>query len=391
MLYSDDMSLLLGLECPECQATFDAQHLQTICETCDSPLLARYDLARIAESVSTEEISLRSRGLWRWRELLPAAGPARSAQLGEGDTPLLPLEQIGRSLGLGSLLLKDEGVNPTGTFKARGLAVAVARAVELGVRELVIPSAGNAGGALAAYAAAAGVKAHVFMPGDAPAVNKAEVHAHGADLQLVDGLLDEAGRSASEHAREEGWFNISTFREPYRVEGKKTMGFEVAESLSWRLPDVILYPTGGGTGLVGMWKAFGELEELGWISSDRPRMVSVQAEGCAPIVRAMEEGAHRARPWQGAETHAHGLRVPHVFADRLILECLRDSQGAAVAVSEKDIAQAQADLAQKEGILACPEGAATLAGLRALASEGWISGSDQTVLFNTGSGLKYLL
>jgi threonine synthase len=235
------------------------------------------------------------------------------------------------------------------------------------------------------------VKAHVFMPGDAPAVNKAEVRAHGACLHLVDGLLDEAGRAASKRGREEGWFNISTFREPYRVEGKKTMGFELAESLNWTLPNVILYPTGGGTGLVGMWKAFRELEELGWIGSSRPRMVSVQAEGCAPVVRAMQEGADRARTWEGAETRAHGLRVPNVFADRLILECLRKSRGTAVAVSEKDIAKAQADLAQEEGVLACPEGAATLAGLRTLADEGWISAGDQVVLFNTGSGLKYLV
>jgi threonine synthase len=390
VLYSGGMSLLLGLECPECRETFKADQIQTICGTCDSPLLARYDLSRIAQQLKPEELKNRSKGLWRWRELLPAADPSHSIRLGEGDTPLLPLERIGRTLGLTSLLLKDEGLNPTGTFKSRGLSVAVSRAVELGIRDLVMPTAGNAGGALAAYCALAGVTAHVFMPADAPEVNKAEVLAHGAELHLVDGLLDEAGHSAAKQAREQGWFDVSTFKEPYRVEGKKTMGFELAESMEWALPDVLLYPTGGGTGLVGMWKAFEELEQLGWISSERPRMVSVQAEGCAPIVRAMKERAPRTSPWEAAETRAHGLRVPRVFADRLVLQVLRESRGTAVSVSEEDIDRAQSDLAEEEGILACPEGAATLAGLRHLVSEGWVASDDRVVLFNTGSGLKYL-
>lgn len=382
--------MLLGLECPECRKTFQADQVQTICEACDSPLLAKYDLARIAKQLKPEGVKDRSKGLWRWRELLPASDPDRSIQLGEGDTPLLTLERVGKALGLTSLLLKDEGLNPTGTFKARGLTVAVTRAAELGIRDLVMPSAGNAGGALAAYSAHADAAAHVFMPADAPQVNKAEVRAYGAELHLVDGLLDEAGRAASGQAQLQGWFDVSTFKEPYRVEGKKTMGFELAESMEWALPDVILYPTGGGTGLVGMWKAFAELEGLGWIGSKRPRMVSVQAEGCAPIVRAMREDALRVRPWEHAKTKAHGLRVPRLFADRLVLRTLRESRGTAVSVSEEEIERAQTDLAQQEGILACPEGAATLAGLSHLISEGWVTKEDRIVLFNTGSGLKYL-
>lgn len=310
--------------------------------------------------------------------------------LGEGDTPLLPLSHLGKIYSLPHLYVKDESLNPTGSFKARGLVVAVARAVELGVRAFVIPTAGNAGGALAAYAARAGVRAHVYMPADAPRVNQAEVQITGASLHLVDGLIGDAAREASQSVEKEGWFDVSTFKEPYRLEGKKTMGYELAEDFHWELPEVILYPTGGGTGLVGMWKAFDELEALGWIGKARPRMVSVQAAGCAPIVKAFQEGASRSQTWEGAHTIAAGLRVPSAFADRQILQALRISQGNAVAVSDAQILAAQRELAVQEGLFAAPEGAATLAALRLLVEKGWVRPDERVVLFNTGSGLKYV-
>ncbi len=383
-------SYLIHLECPECGEIFQADRLQTICQACQSPLLARYDVDRIVAQVDLSNLAQRGSGIVHWAELLPLDDPHHAVTLGEGDTPLIEASKVVGDSGVQHLYIKEEGVNPTGTFKARGLAMAVSRAVELGVTAFVIPTAGNAGGALAAYAARAGVEAHVFMPADAPSLNQAEVLAHGADLHLVDGLIDEAGRQAVEAAGTHGWFNVSTFREPYRVEGKKIMGLELAEDFDWHLPDVIIYPTGGGTGLVGMWKAFDELEALGWIDSHRPRMVSVQASGCAPVVRALEQGADRTHPWLNAHTVAAGLRVPAVFADRLILNAIRASLGTAVAVDDDAILKAQADLAQLEGILACPEGAATLAGLRKLKQAGWIRANQDVVLFNTGSGLKYI-
>ncbi len=383
-------SYLSRLECPECRTAFSADLIQTICQDCQSPILAGYDLARLGRDRDRAEFARRPSGLWRWAELLPVADPALRTDLGEGDTPLLAASKLGQDLGLPRLYIKEEGLNPTGTFKARGLAMAVSRAVELGITDFVIPTAGNAGGALAAYAARAGVRAHVYMPADAPMLNQIEVRLHGADLHLVEGLIDEASRQAAEAARAHGWFNASTFREPYRVEGKKTLGLELAEAFEWHLPDVIIYPTGGGTGLVGMWKAFDELEALGWIGSERPKMVSVQASGCAPIVRAIENGDERARPWVDAHTIASGLRVPSVFADRLILKAIRNSGGTAVAVDDDQITQAQMDLAWREGVLACPEGAATLAGVKKLLATGWLSPGASVVLFNTGSGLKYL-
>ena len=383
-------SYLDYLECPECGQTFDSTRLQTICPGCDSPLLARYRLAELRAAVDRITFSSRPSGLWRWAELLPLLDPQHAIRLGAGDTPLLRADRLAARLGLTNLYIKDEGLNPTGSFKARGLAMAVARAMELGVRGFVIPTAGNAGGALAAYAARAGAEAHVFMPADAPDLNHLEVRAHGAILHLVEGLIDEAGRQAKALAKDQGFFDVSTFREPYRVEGKKTMGLELAEAFDWDLPDVVVYPTGGGTGLVGKWKAFAELAELGWIGSRRPRMVSVQSEGCAPVVRAFESSAKRAERWENAQTYAAGLRVPAVFADRLILRALRESGGTAVAVPEKAIRTAQQRMAADEGVLACPEGAATLAGLEALLEQGWIGPNDRVVLFNTGAGLKYL-
>jgi len=383
-------STLTYLECPECGRHYEAGRLQTVCSNCNSPLLARYELGNAGRTLTPQAAAKRPRGIWRWSEILPVQEAGNRLTLGEGDTPLLPARRLATMLKLEHLFIKDESGNPTGSFKARGLAMGVAKAIELGVRDFVIPTAGNAGGALAAYAARGKVVAHVFMPKDAPAANQLEVRAFGADLILVDGLISEAGKQAGEAARRNHWFDMSTFKEPYRVEGKKTMGLELAEQLGWQLPDVILYPTGGGTGLVGMWKAFQEMEQLGWIDSRRPRMVSVQAAGCAPVVRALERGSERIEPWPNAQTIAAGLRVPGPFADRLILGAIRESNGTATAVSDTEIIEAQKELARKEGLLAAPEGAATWAALKHLVQSGWVSSDERVVLFNTGSGLKYL-
>ena len=350
--------------------------------------MAQYDLKAVANTLRREEVRARSGGMWRWREVLPLLDAACRFSLGEGDTPLLRLERIGGELGLRDIFLKDEGLNPTGSFKARGLAMAVSKAIELGAKGFVIPTAGNAGGALAAYAARAHVPAHVFMPADARGVYQLEVKAAGGELHLVEGLIDEAGRQAASFADEHGYMNLATFREPFRVEGKKTMGYELAEHFEWSLPEVIIYPTGGGTGLVGMWKAFQELEELGWVVGERPRMISVQSEGCAPVVRAMERGEDRIEYWQNAATRAEGLRVPGVFADVEVLASLRESGGTALAVSEEEIEAAQKKLAQEEGVSASKEGAAPLAGLIQLVGQKLIGMEERIVLFNTATGLK---
>lgn len=378
------------LICPECGREFDGGAPQTFCHACNSPILARYDLAGMASVVTRDQITSRSRGMWRWFELLPVVDPAFIITLGEGDTPLLKLENLAGIFNLPDLFMKDEALNPTATFKARGMASAISRAVELGLNEFVIPTAGNAGGALAFYAGRAGCKAHVYMPNDTPAPIQTEVKMSGADLHLVDGLISDAARLATAAAAEHGWFDVSTFKEPYRVEGKKIMGYEIAESLGWELPDVIIYPTGGGTGLVGMWKAFDEMEALGWISPNRPRMVSVQAAGCAPLVRAFHQKQERVEFWQNAVTIASGLRVTSLFADRLALRCLYQSGGTALSVTDEEILIAQRELAQQEGIWAAPEGAATLASLKRLQETGFCKPGEKIVLFNTGSGLKYL-
>jgi len=322
--------------------------------------------------------------------MLPVQSPAGVVSLGEGMTPLLRAERLGKRLGLNHLYIKDESLNPTGSFKARGLAVASARAAELGGTRVAVPSAGNAGGATAAYAARAGLESYVFMPRDVPRAFIVECQINGAHVELVDGLITDAGRRVAAGRDEYGWFDLSTLKEPYRVEGKKTMGYELAEPCDWELPHVIIYPTGGGTGLVGMWKSFDEMEALGWIDSHRPRMVSVQAAGCAPIVRAFESGATRAEPWQNAATMAAGLRVPSAVGDALMLRALRDSEGTAVAVSETEILWGVKEIGQSEGLFVCPEGGAALAGLRRLVEQGWIDREERVVLFNTGSGLKYL-
>jgi len=329
--------------------------------------------------------------MWRWHELLPIASANHFVTLGEGDTPLLPVPHLGKELNLTNLWIKDESNNPTGSFKARGLAAAVSKARELGVGKVIVPTAGNAGGAMAAYAARAGLQACVFMPKDTPRANILECQLAGAEVILVDGLISDAARLAGEKARAEGWFDLSTFKEPYRTEGKKIMGYELAETFGWSLPDVIIYPTGGGTGLVGMVKAFDEMATMGWLNDlQRPRMVAVQADGCAPVVKAFQEGQATCAFWPNAHTSASGLRVPKSFADRLILRDLRESQGTAVAVSDDEIQSAQALIGRTEGIFAAPEGAATFAGLRHLVEDGWIEPGETVVLFNTGSGLKYI-
>lgn len=387
------LDTLSHLECSACAARVDADRLQNLCPVCGGPLLARYDFTRIRACVSPEVISSRAPGFWRWQELLPVRDPRYQLSLGEGETPLIRTARLGDALGLTQLYVKDEGLNPTGSFKARGMAAAVSRALELGAQALVAPTAGNAGGALSAYAAFAGLDAHVFMPKDAPLMNQLEVKLYGATLVLVDGLINDAGRIAAEEAEKNGWFDVSTLKEPYRIEGKKTMGLELAlhfaEDGRWQLPDVVFYPTGGGVGLIGMWKAFDELEALGWINDRRPRFVSVQASGCAPIVKAFDAGQDSAEVWENAHTIASGLRVPAVRGDRLILRALRETNGIAISVSDEAILHAQQQMGQLAGIFAAPEGAATYAALAELVQMGWIAPEEKIVLFNTGTGMKY--
>jgi len=382
---------LTHLECSACGRQFSAEAIQTFCPDCTSPLLARYDLVQARRQLKREQFQGRARGMWRWEEMLPVVDPGNQVSLGEGDTPLLRLPNFERKLGLSQLYIKDESSNPTGSFKARGLAAAISKAKELGVQKVIIPTAGNAGGAMAAYAARAGMAALVFMPADTPRANLEECRITGAEVVLVEGLISDAARMAAERALSEGWFDLSTFKEPYRVEGKKILGYELAEAFAWRLPEVIIYPTGGGTGLVGMWKAFTELEELGWLaSSEKPRMVAVQAAGCAPLVKAYQAGADQCEFWQEAHTIASGLRVPKSFADRLILADLHASQGTALSVSDAEIVHAQHLLGRMEGIFSAPEGAATVAALQKLVEQKWIQPAERVVLFNTASGLKYL-
>jgi threonine synthase len=385
------LSYLSHLQCSGCGNTYPFEQIQTFCPACQSPLLSIYALDSVRKHVDRDEISHRQKGMWRWSPLLPVINEENQISLGEGDTALLPLPHLEEELGLSHLFVKDESTNPTGSFKARGLAVAISKAKELGVKKVIIPTAGNAGGAMAAYAARAGIRAQIFMPRDTPFANIEESRLAGAEVVLVDGLISDAAGMAGIKAREEGWFDLSTFKEPYRVEGKKVMGYELAEALKWQLPDLIVYPTGGGTGLIGMWKAFAELEELGWLeNARRPRMVAVQADGCAPVVKAFEAKAEFCDFWTNASTVASGLRVPKSFADRLILEDIYESNGTAIAVSDESILEAQKQLARMEGIFPAPEGAATLAALKELIKLKWVRPEERIVLFNTGSGLKYL-
>jgi threonine synthase len=378
------------LECTRCGRTYESEQLHRLSPCCEKPLYARYDLDSMRDRFQPALLAVREPTLWRYAEVLPVRDPAFRLTLGEGFTPLLPVPRLGARLGVPNLWIKDEGQNPTGSFKARGLAVAVARAWELGAREVAIPSAGNAGSATAAYAAAAGIRAHVVAPRDTPLPIIEETRALGADLELIDGLITDAGKRVAECAAAAGWFDLSTLKEPYRVEGKKTMGYELVEQLGGRLPDAIIYPTGGGTGLVGMWKAFEEMQVLGWIGAERPKMISVQATGCAPIVQAFESGAEYAEPWKDATTYASGLRVPRAVGDFLILHAIRASGGAAVAVSDQAMAEAVLTMGASTGIFAAPEGGATAAAVPILLSRGVLDPADEVVLFNTGSGLKYV-
>jgi threonine synthase len=375
--------------CSRCDNRFSLSQLLNLC-SCGSPLLVRYDLK--AASAAPAKSALRDRvpTLWRYREFLPLQDDVNRISLGEGFTPLIEAKTLARELGLKRLWIKDEAQNPTGSFKDRGLSVAASRAKELGVKKVAIPSAGNAGGSLAAYAARAGIEAYVFMPRDTPAANQVEARQYGAHVTLVDGLINDCGRLIAERKAVEGWFDVSTLKEPYRVEGKKTMGYEIAEQLNWNLPDVIIYPTGGGTGLIGMWKAFNEMEEMGWIGSKRPRMISVQASGCAPIVKAFTEGKEGADPWTEAVTLAAGLRVPQAVGDFLMLRALRESRGTALSVSDQEMLAEIPHVGRVEGIFFCPEGAACVAALRRLTEQKWIRTTDEVVIFNTASGLKYL-
>ena len=384
-------SFLSHLACSKCHKVYSHTEVQTFCADCKACLIPRYDLEAVRQQMDRDEVSRRKKGMWRWHELLPVLDTKNQIFLGEGDTPLLSLPRLEKELGLTNLYVKDESSNPTGSFKARGLSAAISKAKELGVQKVIIPTAGNAGGAMAAYAARAGLKAFIFMPKDTPYANIEESRMAGAEIIFVDGLISDAAALAGEKARAEGWFDVSTFKEPYRLEGKKVMGYELAESFGWQLPDVIIYPTGGGTGLVGMWKAFAELEVLGWLeNTKRPRMVSVQAAGCAPVVRAFESGASFCEFWLNAQTIASGLRVPKSFADHLILQDIYESEGSAVAVSDEAILESQKQLAHLEGIFAAPEGAATLAALQQRVEQKWVHPDERIVLFNTGSGLKYL-
>ena len=377
------------LECTRTGEHAESETLQTL-SPAGKPYFARYDLEAIKSGFTPASPVGRDADLWRYAEVLPVRDPACRVKLGEGWTPLLDAPGVARRMGAGRVWIKDEGQNPTGSFKARGLCLAVSRAKELGAKELALPSAGNAGGAAAAYGAAAGLPVHVVVPSDTPVPIIEEIRALGADLQLIDGLITDCGKVVRQGVEEHGWFDLSTLKEPYRVEGKKTMGYEIFEQLGGRLPDALVYPTGGGTGLIGMWKAFDEMQTMGWIGDERPKMVSVQASGCAPIVRAWEAGEEEAVPWTESATYASGLRVPQAVGDFLILDAVRRSGGAAVAISDSEMSEWVGLLGAETGVFVCPEGGAVAAAVPALLERGLLSPQEEVVLFNTGSGLKYV-
>ena len=381
-------SFLDHLECPRCHARYHADERVQLC-ACGSPVLARYDLDAARHALRKEMLLSREPSLWRYHELLPVRAPEQIISLGEGWTPLLPLRRIGAMVGLDSLFVKDEGVIPTGSFKARGAAVGVSRARELGVKTLALPTNGNAGGAWATYAARAGIEAIIVMPEAAPAITRNECAISGARLFLVNGLISDAGAIVGRAIQTHGWYDASTLKEPYRIEGKKTMGYEIAEQFHWDVPEVILYPTGGGVGIIGIYKALRELQQLGWIGERLPRLVAVQAEGCAPLVRAWQEGKAASTAWENATTIAFGINVSKALGDFLVLEAVRKTHGCAVAVSDEELLQAQQALAAREGLFVCPEGAATFAAARKLRETGWIGQGERVVLLNTGTGLKY--
>jgi len=379
------------LECALCGLHHEARKLHNLCVECGKPLLVRYDLRAAGRTLTPTSLKDRESSLWRYREVLPVENWNNVVSFGEGWTPLLNASKTSESLPVPlDLFIKDEGQNPTQSFKARGMAAAISMAKEFGVKKVAVPSAGNAAGAMAAYAARAGMEANIFMPSDTPRANIVECEQTGAKVTLVDGLITDCGKIIAERKEAEGWFDVSTLKEPYRVEGKKTMGYELAEQLNWELPDVILYPTGGGTGLIGMWKAFDEMEQMGWIGSKRPKMVSVQSLTCAPIVRAFENGERFADEFENAATVASGLRVPKAIGDFLILDAIRASGGTAVAVADSELVAAVKEIGAAEGLFTAPEGAACLPALRKLIADGFINAGEKVVIFNTGSGVKYL-
>lgn len=384
------MGFLVDLLCTRTGKAYPKDQLWNLSPEANAPLFARYDLAAVAKALRRENLAGRPPTMWRYAEVLPVEDAQFQVSLGEGFTPLLQAASLGRKIGVPNLYIKDEGLNPTGSFKARGMSAAISRAAELGAKAIAIPSAGNAGGATAAYAARAGLPAHIFMPKDVPLANYVECKVLGAQVELVDGLISDCGKIVGSRKEAEGWFDISTLKEPYRVEGKKTMGYELAEQFDWELPEVVIYPTGGGTGLIGMWKAFDEMEQLGWIGPERPRMISVQATGCAPIVRAYQSGAAQAEPWRDAETVAAGLRVPAAVGDFLMLKAIRESGGCALSVTDEELMTATSQMAVAVGSFPAPEGAATLAALEKLIARNLVAEHERVVLFNTGTGLKYI-
>ncbi len=384
------MGFLIDLVCTKTDKAYSKDLLWNLSPEAEAPLFARYDLDAVAKAMRREKLAERVPTMWRYAEVLPVENEQFQVSLGEGFTPLLQATSLGRKIGVPKLYIKDEGLNPTGSFKARGMSAAISRAAELGAQAIAIPSAGNAGGATAAYAARAGLPAHIFMPKDVPQANYIECKVLGANVELIDGLISDCGKIVASRKEAEGWFDISTLKEPYRVEGKKTMGYELAEQFDWELPEVVIYPTGGGTGLIGMWKAFDEMEQMGWIGSERPRMISVQAEGCAPIVRAYSAGEEHAEPWADAETIAAGLRVPAAVGDFLMLKAIRDSGGCALSVTDEELMASASKMAAAVGSFPAPEGAATLSALEKLIAQNLVSERERVVLFNTGTGLKYI-
>lgn len=377
------------LSCFQCGKEYEKQKIYQLCQACAKPLKVHHDLKKVSQNLSPKNLIGRSANLWRYREVLPVEKDENIISLGEGFTPLFHAKNLGKARNLAKLYIKDEGLNPTASFKARGMAMAVSMAKELGLKKLAVPTAGNAGGALAAYAAKAEMEAYIFMPKDVPVANRLEAESCGAKVTLIDGLITDCARVVMENKDKEGWFDVSTLKEPYRIEGKKTMGYELAEQFDWQLPDVIIYPTGGGTGLIGMWKAFDEMQEMGWIDSKRPKMISVQATGCAPMVEIFATSTPGIEI-KNAHTVASGLRVPKAIGDFIMLDILRSSQGTALAVSDSALLSGAREISRLEGIFAAPEGGATVAALDKLLADNFITPTESVVLFNTGSGVKYL-
>ncbi|RIJ66348.1 threonine synthase [Rummeliibacillus sp. TYF005] len=382
-------SFISHLECPKCNKTYDEKQIQQLCE-CGSPLLVRYNLEDVKKHVTPEEIQRRSASLWRYHELLPVHNEKDVVTLGEGLTPLEKLDKLGSTYELDNLYIKDEGIIPTGSFKTRGASVGISKAKELGVKQLAMPTNGNAGAAWALYAAKANIKATIVMPLDAPQITRKEVHIAGGDLHLINGLISDAGKVVAQLVQDAGVYDASTLKEPYRIEGKKTMGYEIVEQFGWKVPDVILYPTGGGVGIIGIYKAILEMQALGWIEKDKfPRLVAVQAEGCAPIVDAWKKGEKESKFFEDSTTCAFGINVPKALGDFLVLDSLYKTEGCAIAISEQELLAAQKEVASLEGNFVCPEGAATFAAAKKLREQGWIKQEEHVVCLNTGAGIKY--